>query len=130
MQRETRISRHGIFALLMFLLAVATIITAWTLPLSLRLAVPLLFLSPLFAGVAGSTVRLLFDLRQGTPFTMQSTVTTAALGLIAGGVAGLLFVTGAGSTAAAAGPLGEIVLPGQDRELGPFGGLICFFARF
>ena len=128
MQRETRISRHGIFALLMFLLAVATIITAWTLPLSLRLAVPLLFLSPLFAGVAGSTVRLLFDLRQGTPFTMQSTVTTAALGLIAGGVAGLLFVTAQVTTAAPTGQLGEIVSPDQARKLVPFGVLIGFVA--
>jgi hypothetical protein len=87
----------------------------------------LLFVSPLLAGVSGSTVRLVFDLRQGgAALTSQSVITTGALGLIAGGVAGLLFITAQVTTATA--PAGQIVAIDQARRLVPFTVLIGFIA--
>ncbi len=100
-RRETRVTWHAVFALILFLLAITCVLAAWTqTTLSAPLAITLLFISPLLAGVAGSTVRLVFDLRQGTlPVSSQSAITTAALGLIAGGVAGLLFIIAQVTTA-------------------------------
>jgi hypothetical protein len=126
LRRETSVTLHACFALLLFLLAVVAVPTAWAWQLSQIIAVWLLFMSPLLAGVAGSTVRLVFDLRQGSaPLTSQSAVTTAALGLIAGGVAGLLFITAQVTTAPATG---QIVSTEQARRLIPFGILIGFIA--
>jgi hypothetical protein len=83
----------------------------------------------LLAGVAGSTIRLVLDLRQGSaPLSSQSAITTAALGLIAGGIAGLLFITAQVTTAPPAGVVGQIVAPDQARKLVPFGVLIGFVA--
>jgi fructose-specific phosphotransferase system IIC component len=87
----------------------------------------LLFISPLLAGVSGLTVRLVFDLKEGAvPLTSQSAITTAALGLIAGGVAGLLFITAQVTTATA--PPGQIVSIDQARRLVAFSVLIGFVA--
>jgi len=86
-------------------------------------------MSPLLAGVAGSTIRLVFDLRQGSALlSRQSTITTAALGLIAGGVAGLLFITAQVTTAPPSAAAGTIVSPEQVRKLVPFGILVGFIA--
>jgi hypothetical protein len=127
-RRETRVGLHASFALLLFLLAVICVAVAWSWPLKYIFAVWLLFLSPLLAGVAGSTIRLVFDLRQGTePLSSQSAVTTAALGLIAGGVAGLLFITAQVTTATPAAN-GQIVSTEQARRLVPFDVLIGFVA--
>jgi hypothetical protein len=129
LRKETSVTWHACFALAVFLLAVGAVFTAWGWKtIDETLAIALLFTAPLFAGVAGSTIRLVFDLRQGnTPVTRQSTVTTAALGLIAGGVAGLLFIT-AQVTTATPGQVGEIVSTEQARKLVPFGVLIGFIA--
>jgi len=126
-RRETSITLHACFALLLFLLAVVTIPTAWAWQLSQIITIWLLFMSPLLAGVAGSTIRLVFDLRQGAaPMTSQSAITTAALGFIAGGVAGLLFITAQVTTVPPTS--GQIVSIEQARRLVPFGVLIGFIA--
>lgn len=130
-RRETKVTLHAAFALVLFLIAIAFIPIAWTQTLSAATAITLLFLSPLLAGVAGSTIRLVFDLRQGTlPISSQSALTTAALGLIAGGVAGLLFIIAQVTTAPApaAAFAGQIIAPEQARKLIPFGVIIGLIA--
>jgi len=127
-RKETSITLHAITALVIFVATVLTVPVAWGWPISQLVAIWLLFLSPLFAGVAGSTIRLVFDMRQGSaPLTRQSTITTGALGLIAGGIAGLLFITAQVTTSPAATGA-QIVSTEQARKLVPFGVLIGFIA--
>jgi hypothetical protein len=131
-RREISVTRHAGFALALFLLAVLSVPMAWgwslpqtSVPTNPLLVLWLLFLTPLLAGVSGSTVRLVFDAREGSvPLSSQSAITTAALGLIAGGVAGLLFITAQVTTAEA--PVGQIVSTQQAAKLLPFGLLIGF----
>jgi hypothetical protein len=126
-RKETSVTVHACLAVVLFLLAVVCVPVAWGMPLEELPAIWLLFMSPLLAGVAGSTIRLVFDLRQGSaPLTSQSAVTTGALGLIAGGVAGLLFITAQVTTTPATA--GHIVSTEQARRLVPFGVLIGFIA--
>ena len=93
LSREVFITRHSVVAGLLFVVAVlcvALVLGIKEPPLGLILAV--LFVSPMLAGVAGSTIRLVFDWQQGKmAMTSQSAMTTAMLGLIAGGAAALLF---------------------------------------
>ena len=134
LRQETSVGFNAGLALVLFLLAIGAVGIAWggtfwDEPWAPGLAMMLLFVAPLLAGVSGSTVRLVFDLRQGgVPMTSQSLVTTAALGLIAGGVAGLLFVTAQVTTAAAPKEAGQIVAIEQARRLVPFTVLIGFVA--
>jgi len=128
-RKETAVSLHALFALLLFVAAVISVPVSWGwVGIPPVASIWLLFMTPLLAGVAGSTIRLVFDLRQGSvPLTRQSIVTTVALGLIAGGIAGLLFITAQVTTAPPAGT-GQIVSPEQARKLVPFGVLIGFIA--
>jgi hypothetical protein len=131
-RQETSVTLNATFALVLFLLAMTSVGVAWggtfwNEPWAAAVAMTLLFVSPLLAGVSGSTVRLVFDLRQGgAALTSQSVITTGALGLIAGGVAGLLFITAQVTTATA--PAGQIVAIDQARRLVPFTVLIGFIA--
>ena len=94
LRSETLVTWHAVFALVLFVLSVLCVPFALVADIAKGTVVSLLFIAPLLAGVAGSTIRLVFDLRQGNlPLNRQSAITTAALGLIAGGAAGLLFVT-------------------------------------
>lgn len=53
----------------------------------------LLFFCPLLAGVSGATIRTAFDWTQATPTDSNRTLwSTAALGLVIGGLSGLLFI--------------------------------------
>lgn len=125
LRKEISATWHAIIAVVLFLSAVLCVPYAWGSELSQTKAVWLLFLSPLLAGVAGSTIRLVFDLRQGSlPLSRQSAITTAALGLVAGGVAGLLFITAQVTTVA------ETVTAKQSGKLVPFGVVIGFIAGF
>jgi hypothetical protein len=128
-RRESSVALLAGLAFLLFLVSAISVPVAWgwekldTVP-----AIWLLFMSPLCAGIAGATIRLVFDFRQGVaPLTTQSTLTTAALGLIAGGVAGLLFITAQVTTASTASA-GQIVSAVQARKLVPFGVLVGFIA--
>jgi membrane protease YdiL (CAAX protease family) len=70
---------------------------------------------------------MIFDLRQGSlPLSRPSAITTAALGLVAGGVAGLLFVTAQVTTLPDAGT-GTLAAK-QASRLVPFGVVIGFIA--
>jgi hypothetical protein len=129
-RREISVTRHAAFALGLFLLSVLSVAWGWSLPHAelqandALLILWLLFITPLLAGVSGATVRLVFDSRQGAvPLSSQSAITTAALGLIAGGVAGLLFITAQVTTADVTE---GIVSAKQAAKLLPFGLLIGF----
>jgi hypothetical protein len=123
LRKETTVTRHAIIASLLFLLAVVCVPVAYGLGPGSQWAVWMLFFSPILAGVSGSTSRLVFDFRQGTvPLSPQSAVTTAALGLVAGGVAGLLFISAQVAT------LSGSVSSEQAARLVPFGVGVGFIA--
>jgi hypothetical protein len=134
LRRETSVTLHACFAVLLFVLAVTCVPVSWAWKPTYIFVIWLLFTSPLLAGVAGSTIRLVLDLRESSaPLNRQSAITTAALGLIAGGVAGLLFITAQVTTAPTPSPavgqeVAQIVSTEQARKLVPFGVLIGFIA--
>jgi hypothetical protein len=129
-RREISVAWRAGFAAVLFVLAVACIFIGWVdSSLSQFTAVFLLFAGPLIAGVSGATIRLIFDLREGSvPLTKESAVTTGALGLIAGGAAGLLFIIAQVTTAPAARAGSDIVSIEQARKLVAFGVLVGFTA--
>ncbi len=122
-RKETSVRRHAVIAGLLFVAAFAmATISAWDQPAA-WMVMAALFVCPALAGISGATIRLVFDLRQGAlPLSPQSAITTGALGLIAGGVAGLLFITAQMATA------GSGLLPDQTKRLVPFCFLIGFTA--
>jgi len=121
-RKETSIRRHAVVAGLLFIAAFAMVpISAWDKPVP-WIVMAALFVCPALAGISGATIRLVFDLRQGSvPLSPQSAITTGALGLIAGGIAGLLFITAQMATATEPG-----ALPKQAARLVPF----CFLIGF
>ena len=127
-RKEVSVSLHAFFALLVFIIAVAAVPVAFAWDdIPQFLLISLLFFSPLLAGVAGSTIRLVFDASQGSaPVSTQNTLTTVALGLIAGGAAGLLFIAAQITTAPSQS--GVMVTPEQAKKLVLFGVLIGFVA--
>jgi len=123
LRQETKMTWHAVLAVVVFLLALGCVPYAWTSDLDLATAICLLFFSPILAGIAGSTVRLVLDLRSGAaPLSRQSVITTAALGLVAGGVAGVLFIT------AQVNILPSDQIPGQAGKLVPLGVAVGFIA--
>jgi hypothetical protein len=95
LRQSGAVQRQALVAMLLFLLAIAAVPLAWgDASISYRLLLWLLFVSPLLGGVSGATSRMVFDWQQGkVPHTPQSAWITAALGLVAGGVSGLLFIS-------------------------------------
>jgi hypothetical protein len=92
LRREAFITRHAAIAGVLFVLAILCIAATLGGERPLWLTLTVLFVSPMLAGVSGSTIRLVFDWQQGkVSMTSQSAITTAMLGLIAGGAAALLF---------------------------------------
>jgi hypothetical protein len=123
-RREISIRRHAVIVALLFALAFAMVSISILQNPAPWMVMAALFVCPAFAGISGATIRLVFDLRQGSlPLSPQSAITTGALGLIAGGVAGLLFITAQMATAMAPGPS-----PKQTARLVPFCFLIGFTA--
>jgi hypothetical protein len=123
-RKEISVRRHAVVAGLLFVAAFAMVpISAWDKPVSWTVMAAL-FICPALAGVSGATIRLVFDLRQGSlPLSPQSAITTGALGMIAGGVAGLLFITAQMATATESGLVAK-----QAARLIPFCFLIGFTA--
>lgn len=74
----------------LFLLALAIVPWVWG---GNALAVWMLFAAPLLAGGAGAAIRPAVDRVRGTTSVSSALIATIVLGLVAGGVAGVLFVT-------------------------------------
>src|SRR5208283_251280 len=79
-RKETSIRRHAVIASVLFAVAFAMVpISAWDEPVP-WMVMAALFVCPVLAGISGATIRLVFDLRQGSlPLSPQSAVTTGAL---------------------------------------------------
>jgi hypothetical protein len=126
------VTRQAILAMVLFLVALAAVPVAWAEQSSIgyRGLLWLLFFSPLLGGVSGATIRMVFDWRQGsTPYSAGSAWITAALGLVAGGVSGLLFIS-AQISALPTGTTGDIatIQLAQASRLVPFALAIGFLA--
>lgn len=79
-----------ILAGLLFLIALS--IVPWVFGKN-EFSMWMLFLVPLIAGGAGSTIRPMVDRQRGLSTPAPAVLITIVLGLVAGGVAGVLFVT-------------------------------------
>ncbi len=125
------VTRQAIIGMILFLVALSSVPVAWAEQwIEYRGLLWLLFFSPLLGGVSGATIRMVFDWRQGAiSYTPQSAWITSALGLIAGGVSGLLFIS-AQLTAlpSEAGELMAKVQEAQASRLVPFALTIGFVA--
>jgi hypothetical protein len=80
----------SVVAALLFLAAVAIVPLVWG---QNAFATWMLFLAPLLAGGAGAAVRPMVDRLRGTPGVVSAVLATVVIGLVAGGIAGVLFVT-------------------------------------
>lgn len=79
-----------IIAGLLFLMALAIVPWMWG---HNNISVWMLFLVPLIAGGAGATIRPMVDRQRNLNIAAPAVLVTIVLGLVAGGVAGVLFVT-------------------------------------
>jgi hypothetical protein len=79
-----------ILAGVLFLVALAIIPAVWG---GNKLAVWMLFIIPVLAGGAGAAIRPIVDRQRGTLGLTQAILATVTLGCVAGGIAGVLFVT-------------------------------------
>lgn len=80
----------SVLAGVLFLAALAIVPWVWG---QNAFAVWMLFLAPLLAGGAGASIRPLVDRLRGTQGVAPAVLATLVLGLVAGGIAGILFVT-------------------------------------
>ncbi|MBV8103687.1 MAG: hypothetical protein JO223_03505 [Hyphomicrobiales bacterium] len=80
----------SILAGLLFLAALAIVPWVWG---QNAIAVWMLFLAPLLAGGAGAAIRPMIDRIRGAQGVAPAVLATVVLGLVAGGIAGVLFVT-------------------------------------
>jgi hypothetical protein len=80
----------SILAGLLFLVALAIVPWVWG---QNAFPVWMLFFAPLLAGGAGAAIRPMVDHLRGTQGAVPAVLATLVLGLVAGGIAGVLFVT-------------------------------------
>jgi len=80
----------SIVAAVLFLAALAIVPLVWG---QNAFAVWMLFLAPLLAGGAGAAIRPMIDRLRGAQGVAPAVLATVVLGLVAGGIAGVLFVT-------------------------------------
>jgi hypothetical protein len=80
----------SVLAALLFLPALAIVPWVWGRNV---FEMWMLFLAPLLAGGAGAAIRPVVDRLRGSQGLAQGVLATVVLGLVAGGVAGVLFVT-------------------------------------
>jgi len=99
---ETRpIRRHARLAAVLFVAALATAIGSHLIPWLARTGwgMALLVASTLLGGGAGSAIRMVFERRYGAgPLVPPSIAVTLALGMMAGGLGGLLYLVAQTST--------------------------------
>lgn len=96
-QRERRWIAAGapspalsVLTLLLFLVAFAIVPLVWG---QNAFTVWMLFVAPLIAGGAGALIRLMIDRKRGAQGVTPGVLVAVVLGLVAGGIAGVLFVT-------------------------------------
>ena len=96
-QRERRKAIEGapslgltVLSAVLFLAALSLVPWIWG---KNELPVWMLFLAPLLAGGAGAAIRPMVDRVRGTAGVAPAVIATVVLGLIAGGIAGVLFIT-------------------------------------
>src|SRR5262249_50093971 len=80
----------SLLAAMLFLAALAIIPLVWG---QNAFAVWMLFLAPVLSGGAGAALRPIVDRLRGSPAAALAVLATVVIGLVAGGVAGVLFVT-------------------------------------
>ena len=91
--QSKNINRHAVIAGLLFLLAIVPWPLAWGIPdLNYIVLLFLLLAAPLLAGVSGSTILVVINAAQGNTAAGINLIRNVALGLLAGGVAGILSV--------------------------------------
>jgi hypothetical protein len=85
---------HAVVASILFVLSLAAGFGSHLLTgLDAELAKAMLFASTLMAGVAGAAIRMVFERRYGSgPLVPPSMAITVALGLMAGALAGMLYI--------------------------------------
>jgi len=81
---------YSIVAAVFFLTALSIVPLVWG---KNSLPIWMLFLAPLLAGGAGAAIRPMVDRLRGAQGNPQAVLATVVLGLLAGGIAGILFVT-------------------------------------
>lgn len=81
---------YPVLAAGLFLAALAIVPSVWG---GNSPAVWALFLAPLLAGGAGAAIRVMMDRLRGARGAMPAVIAMVTLGMVAGGMAGLLFVT-------------------------------------
>ncbi len=84
------LAKRGAWLGVLFLIALAIIPLVWGMK---TFPVWILFMAPLLADGAGSALRPMVDRLRGRPGAGQAVLPTLVLGLVAGGIAGVLFVT-------------------------------------
>ena len=90
-----------------FLIALSVIPAIWGMN---RIEVWMLFIAPLLAGGSGATLRPMVDRLRGIPTISSTVLATTVLGLVAGGIAGVLFITAqlTGDPNLASNPIGIV----------------------
>ena len=80
----------SVLAMLLFIVALALIPLIWG---NNNFAVWMLFFAPLLSGGSGAVIRPMVDRLRGTGLISSTVLATLVLGLVAGGISGVLFVT-------------------------------------
>jgi len=94
-KRRLNIKYYAWLSVILFVLSLSAVPIGWGIGnLSYLSLLFLVYFAPLLAGVSGATIRMVFDSRHGVaPHSAKSVITTVALGLLAGGIAALVFTT-------------------------------------
>jgi hypothetical protein len=90
--QNKNINRHAVAAVLLLVLAIIPWPLAWGLNPSYTWLLCLLLIAPLLAGIAGSTILVVFNADQGSPPKGTNLLRNGALGFFAGGAAGILSI--------------------------------------
>jgi len=91
--QSKNVNRHAVIAGLLFLLALVPWPLAWGIPdLNYIVLLFLLLTAPLLAGISGSTILVVINAAQGNTPAGINLIRNIALGLLAGGAAGILSV--------------------------------------